>query len=294
MGAAIRILIIEDSVDDAEILLWELRRGGFLPEWQRVETAEQMETALEQQEWDVIIADYVMPRFSGLIALEILQQKGLDIPFIMVSGKIGEETAVEVMRAGAHDYLLKGNLARLAPAIQRELAEVEVRAQRARVERELRLLKQAIETIPLGVTIADSSGKIIYTNPAEAAMHGYTTNEVIGQDTRMFAPAKAWSSDPLPISEYYTASRESVNVRKDGSLFPVYLISTPVSDGDGDLLGVVSVCEDITTRKQVEAVLRKQQAAMESSIDGMVITDENGQILYVNQAQASIYGYGKP
>jgi diguanylate cyclase (GGDEF)-like protein/PAS domain S-box-containing protein len=294
VGTPIRILIVEDSADDAEILLWELRREGFSPEWLRAETAQQMESALAQQEWDVIVADYVMPRFSGLEALKIVQGNGLDIPFIMVSGKIGEETAVEVMRAGAHDYLLKGNLARLAPAIRRELAEVEVRAQRARVERELRLLKQAIETIPIGVTIADGEGRILYTNPAEASMHGYAINELIGEYTRVFAPAQAWSAGQLPISDYFTSSRESINVHKDGTVFPVYLISTPVSDGDGDLLGVVSVCEDITSRKQVEALLRKQQAAMESSIDGMVITDEGGQILYVNQAQTSIYGYDRP
>ncbi|MCL5961231.1 MAG: ATP-binding protein [Chloroflexi bacterium] len=127
MATAIRVLIIEDSEIDAELLLRELRQGGYDPVFEQVDTPEAMNQALAGQQWDIIIADYVMPRFSGLAALQQVREKGLDVPFILLSGKVGEDTAVDAMKAGAHDYIVKGNLARLIPAIQRELREAVVR-----------------------------------------------------------------------------------------------------------------------------------------------------------------------
>jgi signal transduction histidine kinase/FixJ family two-component response regulator len=134
MNRPLRVLQIEDSVDDALLLLRELRRGGFAPVCERVETAETMTSALADREWDLVISDYSMPYFSGLAALELLKKSGLDIPFIVVSGTIGEDLAVAAMKAGAHDYMMKGNLQRLAPSIERELREAESRRQRNRAE----------------------------------------------------------------------------------------------------------------------------------------------------------------
>ena len=130
----LRILIVEDSEADAELLLRELRRGGYAPEFERVETPEQMDNALGRQSWDLIISDYVMPRFNGLHALKLVQEKGIDIPFIIVSGSIGEDVAVAAMRAGAHDYMMKDNLSRLLPAIARELREVRMRQERRQAD----------------------------------------------------------------------------------------------------------------------------------------------------------------
>ena len=127
MTTPLRVLIIEDSENDAELLLRELRHGGYAPEFERVETPEGLNNALSQQSWDIIISDYAMPRFNGLQALKLMQRKEIDIPFIIISGSIGEDVAVAAMKAGAHDYLMKGNLARLLPAIERELREVRVR-----------------------------------------------------------------------------------------------------------------------------------------------------------------------
>lgn len=143
----LRVLMVEDSEDDALLLLRELRKGGYNPIFERVYTPEAMKTALEKEAWDVVIADYVMPRFSGLEALSLLQQSGLDLPFIIVSGKIGEDIAVEAMRAGAHDYFLKGNLARLVPAIERELREAKVRHERKMGEEELHRAHDELERI---------------------------------------------------------------------------------------------------------------------------------------------------
>ena len=134
MATPLRILIVEDSEADAELLLRELRRGGYAPEFERVETPEGLDAALARQSWDLVVSDYAMPRFNGLQALKLTQEKGLDIPFIIVSGSIGEDVAVAAMKAGAHDYLMKDNTARLLPAIARELREARMRQERRQSE----------------------------------------------------------------------------------------------------------------------------------------------------------------
>jgi len=138
MNKPLNLLIVEDSDYDTRLLLHELRLGGYEPIYERVETREAMEDALEKQEWDLVISDYVMPYFSGLVALKLVQDRGLDLPFIIVSGNIGEDVAVLAMKAGAHDYLLKDNLTRLNAAIERELCQAEIRRERKRVEQALK------------------------------------------------------------------------------------------------------------------------------------------------------------
>ena len=130
----LRVLIVEDSEDDAFLLLRELHRGGYEPVSERVETAETMRSALKKQEWDIVISDYTLPGFSGIEALNIFKENGSEIPFIIVSGNIGEEIATEAMRFGAHDYIMKGNLKRLIPAVERELRETVMRREKLRLE----------------------------------------------------------------------------------------------------------------------------------------------------------------
>jgi signal transduction histidine kinase len=152
MGRPLRALIVEDSEQDARLLVRELHRGGYAPTVERVQTAADMRAALARQGWDIVLSDYDMPAFSAFAALAVLNDSGQDIPFIIVSGTIGEETAVEAMRSGAQDYMIKGNVARLLPAIDREVREAERRrarvAERARsdLERELLLteLREAV------------------------------------------------------------------------------------------------------------------------------------------------------
>lgn len=137
----LRVLIIEDSAADTELLVYELRRGGYDPTYERVDTAEEMRAAIEMREWEIILADYNLPEFSAPDALELLQNLGRDTPFIIVSGVIGEETAVAAMRAGASDFILKQHLARLIPAIQRELREAEGRRAGRRAQERVQLLQ---------------------------------------------------------------------------------------------------------------------------------------------------------
>ena len=136
MGTPLRVLIVEDSEDDAILLLRELRRGGCDPIFERVDTPAAMANALDKRTWDIIIADYSMPNFSAPDALKMMQKSGLDLPFIIVSGKIGEDTAVAAMKAGVHDYIMKNNLARLVPVINRELQEAKVRREHKQAERD--------------------------------------------------------------------------------------------------------------------------------------------------------------
>ena len=139
MDASIRILIVDDSENDTVLLLDQLRGSGYDPTFERVDTPEAMHAALDQQPWDLILADYAMPRFSGAAALSLMRQRGLDVPFILVSGVVDEEKAVTMMRAGAHDYIEKGNLTRSAPAIERELRAAAVRSRRCQAEQALRV-----------------------------------------------------------------------------------------------------------------------------------------------------------
>ena len=141
MSKLLRVLMVEDSEDDAELLAIELERGGYQVFFQRVDTKEEMQKALGQhQPWDIVLADYSMPKFSALAALKILKEHSLDLPFVIVSGKIGEDTAVAAMKAGAHDYLVKGKLSRLIPAVERELREAELRKEYHAAQERLRYL----------------------------------------------------------------------------------------------------------------------------------------------------------
>src|SRR5438552_7765874 len=139
MSKPLRILIVEDSEEDTQLLLHELRRGAYDPAFERVDTPAAMSAALDQKNWDLVVADFSMPQFNALAALELLNKKGLDLPFIIVSGTIGEEIAVSAMKNGARDYIMKGNLRRLVPAVRRELSEVVQRRERKRAEAELRI-----------------------------------------------------------------------------------------------------------------------------------------------------------
>src|SRR5215471_8495247 len=141
----LRVLLVEDSETDAFLLERALQRGGFETKALRVDTLEAMTAALDGHEWNIILADHAMPQFSAPAALELAKSKGLDIPFIIVSGHIEEETAVAAMKAGAHDYIMKERLARLVPAVERELREAAIRAAQRLSEAELRRAHDELE-----------------------------------------------------------------------------------------------------------------------------------------------------
>ena len=167
----LRVLLVEDNPDDALLMERTLRRNGFVPDVHRAETAEEMSVLLaDPQGFDLVLADYNLPRFSGPEALRLLKQSGLDIPFIMLSGVISEATAVESMRAGAQDYVAKQNLARLVPAVERELKEASARRKRVAAELALQASRdrfdRLVKAMPLGLLISDVTGRLIFANGA--------------------------------------------------------------------------------------------------------------------------------
>jgi DNA-binding NtrC family response regulator len=178
MGKPLRVLVIEDSEDDTLLVIRALQKGGYDPVYERVETRDAMHQALERETWDIIISDYKMPHFSGLAALKLYKEKGLNIPFIIVSGTIGEEAAVAAMVSGAHDYVMKNNLLRLVPVIQRELRDTESRRERKRAEKALReseeLYKTLAEKSMAGVYVVQD-GNFRFINSNAASYAGYTS-----------------------------------------------------------------------------------------------------------------------
>jgi PAS domain S-box-containing protein len=170
MAAAEKILIVDDSADDAELVVRALRQAGHEIEFDRVDTADAMLETLQRNRWDIVIADYSMPHFSGIAALNLLKAQNLDLPFILVSGTVGEDVAVGAMRAGAQDYIVKHNLARLPVAVEREMREARVRVARGRAEIRYRNL---FESVPVGVFGTTPNGDIIEANPAFVRMLGF-------------------------------------------------------------------------------------------------------------------------
>lgn len=179
MNQPLHVLIVEDSEDDAELLLRTLRRGGYTPIYERVQTAEAMQVALHEKTWDIVVSDYSMPKFSAPAALAVLKESGIDIPFIIVSGTIGEETAVAALKAGAHDFMLKGDMPRLIPAMERELREAEMRragqqAESALRESEIRYRRMFEDTRAVQMIIDPNTWNILDANPAACEFYGYS------------------------------------------------------------------------------------------------------------------------
>lgn len=251
----LRVLIVDDSPLDTDLIIHELN-GCFATEYRRVETAEEMLDALEGTMWDIVISDYVMPRFSGLDAIALLGSEGCTIPLIVVSGKIEDEAAVETMRAGASDYILKDNLARLVPAIRRELEEAEVRRQKKRAEDELRKLSHAVEQCPVSIIITDRNGTIEYVNPKFTRMTGYEAAEAIGQTPRLLKSGKIPDSEYRNLWETITSGREwhgeLVNRKKNGDLFWERASISAIRDASGTITHFVGVKEDISEQRQAE------------------------------------------
>ncbi len=269
MGKPLRVLIVEDSEDDARLLLRELRRGGFEPACERVEDADAMSAALGKGTWDAILCDYSLPKFSAPAALRLMKIAGLDLPFILVSGVIGEEKAVEVMKAGAHDFILKDKLARLVPAIERDLAEARVRRERKRAEERaaaahLRLI-DAIESIPASFKLYDADERLVLCNSKAREFFPEIAHLFVA-GTRFEDIIRARAEKAAPVAALGRAE-EWVRERLDQFRHPGEVIEQQHADGRWTQVferrtsegGTVSIRTDISELKQREQELRHAQ-----------------------------------
>ncbi len=256
----LRVLIIEDSEDDALLLLRALKKGGFEPDPLRVETAKQMFTALRDRRWDVILCDFKLPGFDGLEAISVIKTSGLDIPILIVSGTIGEEMAVECMRQGANDYIMKDNLSRLCPAIDRELAEAVSREKRRQAEAALLASEEKFKTIAYYTVDWESwfapDGTCLWVNPAVFRITGYSADEILSMPD--FTAVLFAEEDREPFRRYFkkalTGTRgDNFEIRflhKNGSNLWLSVSWQPVYDTTGKFLGIRTSGRDITALRQ--------------------------------------------
>jgi PAS domain S-box-containing protein len=257
MNKPLRILIVEDSEDDCLFLLRELRRAGYETVHERVETPEAMRSALANREWDIVISDYLLPRFSGPEALTALRDSGLDLPFIIVSGNIGEDIAVEAMKSGAHDYIIKGNLSRLVPAVARELREAGMRRERKQAGEDLRASEEQyrllFESSLDAIVLMRADGAIVSANSAACHLLDMTKDEIYGANRADIINSEAFRVKALITEQEQTgrAHGEIEVIRKDGTKVPCEISSALFMDREGNPM-VSIIARDVSERKDTE------------------------------------------
>lgn len=271
----LRLLLVEDSADDAELVIVELTFAGFEVAATRVESVSEMEAALQFHVWDAIISDYSLPAFSAEAALATLRTSKLDLPFIIISGHIGEEIAVVLMRAGAHDFVMKDKLARLAPALERELREAATRRKRYEAQERLvaneRLLRATSSAMGDGILVLDQINHLIFMNPEAERLLGWSEQELANCDLHdtIHSSQEGGTPHSREACPILTMARlgglyrcdDDVFIRKDGQLISVSYVVTPIME-QGEIVATVMVFQDITARKQMENELRESRGQL--------------------------------
>jgi PAS domain S-box-containing protein len=302
-GSSIRLLIVDEPDSDVQPILAELQRAGLAPYWQRVDTEASYGAALSS-DLDVILADYRLPSFGALRALEIVRERGLDVPLIVVSGTISEDVVVECMRQGATDYLLKDRLARLGPAVAHALEQRQLRADKRLAEARLRESEERYrvisENIRDGVFLVDLEGRVVFGNAAGERITGYSALEFVGRPVfTLLSPDGAKEVGrrlgAVQSGEAVAPLFETQVVRKDGTRVWVEAQASSVVR-DGVLVGRLAVVRDISERKQAEQTLRLLALAVRHAGDSIVVTTANLEppgptIVFVNPAFTRITGY---
>src|SRR5215212_5309868 len=273
---ALRVLSFEDSPLESELVYTALKGGGVECEIFRVQTRADFVAALESDEFDLILADYSLPSFDGLSALKVAQEIRPEAPFVLVSGMVGEEMAIEALKNGATDYVLKNGLERLVPAVQRALREAEERAKRKRAEEALQyqlgLTRTITDNAADSLFLWDTEGRVTFINPAAEETFGWRQEELLGEVLHDRMHHRYPDGRPYPISEcpllrvfesgQTLRDHEDVFFRRDGSPIDVACSLAPIVV-DGEIMGAVLVVRDITERKHVEKALREQTETLE-------------------------------
>lgn len=265
----LRILFVEDLENDALLLLRELQNGGYKDvQWERVETAPDIQSALMRQPWDLILCDYALPRMNPIQALELLKKNNMDIPLIVVSGTIAEEDAVSLLKAGGHDLILKSNLARLVPAIQRELKEAEIRRNHKRADNNLRVselrFRSTLENMMEGCQIIGFNWCYLFLNDAAVVHSQKTRDELIGYTMMECYPGIEDSALFASLQRCMTerSSHHLINefVFPNGTQGWFELRIQPAPEG------IFILSTDITKQKQAELEIHQLNAALEEKV----------------------------
>ena len=272
---ALRLLIVEDTASDAALVALQLRRAKYDLTYKRVWTLKALRTEIERGEWDFLVTDYTLEGFNALDVLGMLRQLGSAIPAIIVSGTISEEMAVKAMVAGARDYVMKDNLPRLAPAIERELAEADSRRLRRQAEQDLRYgeerLSAILENSVEGIFVIAPDGLVEYANRSMLELLGDKRSDLLGASAIDLARTRFHNvgSDPLDLSKYalqgagLRAQGEEVRLRRaDASEVPVTFSAAPIWMSDGSFRGTVVTVTDISE-------LQRQADELRRSIDSL-------------------------
>ncbi|MCC7370312.1 MAG: response regulator [Chloroflexi bacterium] len=293
IAATLRVLIVEDSIDDVLLLQRELKRSGYGTAVRRVENAPALAAALDEAEWDVVLCDYVIPGLDIMDALREVQRRGLDIPFIIVSGRVGEDEAASALKAGAHDFVTKERLHRLVPSIERELRESAERARHRAAEQALReseeryrLLVESIQDY--AICLVDAAGSISSWNGGAERIFGYESAHICGSHfSRLFRVLEGTQNLPTQILDAAgrVGSYESEVwcTRADGSALLASILLTAVRTGDGDLRGYTLVCRDITEQMRIaEERMQSQKLEVIGRLAGSVAHDFNNLLTIVS------------
>lgn len=303
MSAPLSVLIVEDSASDAELTVRQLRHAGLDVMHERIETAEEMSAALKKQAWDVVLSDFRLPNFDAAAALATLRASGLDIPFIVISGVIEEEVAIELMRNGAHDYLMKNNLSRLAPAVKRELAEARDRQEHRRAEAALRdsetRFRSMADSATDAIVAVDEDNRISFFSRGAEATFGYSANEILGKTVTLIMPEEHHAAHKAGFQRYLETRQprimgkviELAGRRKNSEIFPLELSLSVATVGGR--LQFTAIIRDIGERRRAEAELRRHMEESERARAALlsVLEDQRdaaAQISRQNMAYATL------
>jgi len=276
MPIRLRVLFVEDSEDDVLLIVRELRRAGYDVSFRKVDTPEEMRNALSKEEWDIILSDYVMPHFTTAEALSILKETGLDIPFIIVSGAIGEQAAVELMKAGAHDFVMKDSLAKLGPVAQRELRDADTRRERRQAQERLKESEERyrllFQSSPNVIAQVDSEGRFLLANMAMIRSLGFSSEkEVIGKTLHDLMPQDVANYRLKMVRKACNEARMQVfEDQRQGRWFQNIFV--PIEAPEVGEMTAQIIAMDITEKKKTEEQLERSFVDLAETVSRAMVS----------------------
>ncbi|HKR66594.1 MAG TPA: PAS domain S-box protein [Thermoanaerobaculia bacterium] len=295
-------LLIQDNENDLLSIAQALEEYGFDAAVVRADNAIDMEQALRSSRFDVVLADYRLPRFSGIEALDVLARLELDIPFILVSAVIGDGVAVDIMRRGARDYVMKENLARLGAAVEREVREAAERRARATREQLLaatqRRFQETFEHAPIGIVHTDLTGRVLMTNTRFCEIVGYSEDQLLGRWLGELTHPGDLEHERRAMADVHAGRRgthqaEKRYIRRDGSTVWVAFSATPIRNSAREIEYVVIMVEDISRRRSAEERIRFQAHLLDAVEQAVIATDLEGKVTFWNRYAAEVYGWSE-